>query len=66
MLFLVTGTIEEHHYMGDIEKYKRIRLVDANSEGDAEHKFREYYHAKSRPYDVSYYAENVDASFVIS
>lgn len=65
-LFLVTGEIEESHYMDSSRKRKVIRLVDAESEDDAERKFINYYEAKSREYDVHYTAHNVEATCTIS
>lgn len=66
MLYLVSGRIEENHYMVDKpKKYSVIRLVNAESEDNAEVKFVKHFHDRTREYDVYFYATVDEINSVI-
>jgi hypothetical protein len=66
MLYLVSGRIEETHYMVDKpKKYSAIRLVNAESENEAEAKFVKHFHDQTKDYDVYFYATADEANPVI-
>lgn len=55
--YLVRGTIRKSRYMVDeVEEFDDIRLVVADSPGEAERKFDAFWNAKSEDYGVRYWA----------
>ena len=51
-MYMIQGTIEFSHYMGEREKENVIHAVAASNADEAETKFRAYYEAQTREYDV--------------
>jgi hypothetical protein len=58
MLFLIEGRVERSDYMEDRRKEpeKVIRIVEADTDNEAEEKFVKHFESKSSPYSTSYYA----------
>jgi hypothetical protein len=67
MLYIVEGEIHITRYMRDhADKVRKVRLVDALNELDAEHKYVKYFEDKSSDYDVYYRATVHEVSSIIS
>jgi hypothetical protein len=66
MYFLVTATLETTHYMAKSTKEEIMRLVEADSEDEAEQKFRKHFEDKRREYDVSYWVQGVEVHETIT
>lgn len=66
MLYLVTGTIEINKYESERTDSKEVtRLVEADTERDAELKFENHYRGKTREYEIYYSCYNAEATSVI-
>jgi len=55
-LFLVKGTVYKTTYMGDVWQFDDLRLVRAESAGEAERKWEAWWEAKTDEYSVYYRA----------
>lgn len=67
MLFLIEGLLEEAHYMRDSrpKPEKVIRIVEADTDEEAQKKFVEHFESQSISYCVNYYASVVECNEVI-
>lgn len=66
-LFLVEGRVKETWYMAeDSHTHEDIRIVEADTEGDAQELYEKYWSLWTEEYSVYYYAEIVRSSPVIT
>ena len=58
MLFLIEGRVQRSDYMEERskEQEKVLRIVEADTDEEAQVKFTKHFESKSSPYSVSYYA----------
>lgn len=56
MLFLVAGIVEKTPYMSSTVRNTVLNIVEAPDEDQARNIFEKFYHQKSDPYGVHYYA----------
>ena len=54
--FLVKGKVYKTLYMGDETSFEDIRLVKADSLGEAERKYQNYWEEQTSEYSVYYHA----------
>ncbi len=66
MLFLVKGIVEITQYQADTTKEETLRLVDAESTGEAMDKFINHYEGMTDQYSRYYSVYTVEATPVIS
>ena len=64
-IYLIQGVLETSHYMGKTEKEKIIRLVQAETESEAEEKFVKHFADQTVEYATYYYANVTDTSEMI-
>lgn len=65
-LFLVSGTVRQYPYMGEVRVRSDQRLVWAESAAEAEEKFDKFWVDKSNSYSISYMTESVAANEAIT
>lgn len=66
-LFLVEASVEETWYMAENSKrFEDIRIVEADTEGDAQELYEKYWSLRSEEYCVHYYAEIARSSQVLT
>ena len=66
-LFLIEASVKETRYMAEnSQRFEDIRIVEADTEGDAQELYEKYWSLRTEEYSVYYYAEIVRSSSVIT